>query len=461
VLLLLMAMCAAGQAQQASKAGEGGLQPAVAASEQAPRTYVPSLFGPQPIAVDMWQPSAPSNEPAPAVGGVDTATQDSGVVEPWAPYVRNPAQHYLLYGLNLSGTYSHQSASDGVPADTRVLPNVAPYLGLMGRTRTGYYVLQYAPNIVPYDSESGRSVTFHSFTLDASGAFTRRLTWAFNVQEGYGGEVGRLTGNLTSQTVVAGVSESGSNYASVQPLTGNSLNSNASAGLGYRLSPRQSIHVAVSDTYYAFMFEPAGSAPNRHSNTIALALSFDRSLSHTMTLHTYGSAARVFSNFPPCNSFSGGVGLTYQPTRTVTADFGGGPSGGCGAQAANFHATLAAALRSRVKVYVGGSRALNTLYRLNSRWEDNVVGGAAKQFGHAELGFDAGYYHGQPLGLSGPSNGYFVSPRINYSLRLSRISGIGFSYRRFHGSAGTGGPPDLSFAMVTLSFSPAPRPLEK
>ena len=64
-------------------------------------------------------------------------------------------------------------------------------------------------------------------------------------------------------------------------------------------------------------------------------------------------------------------------------------------------------------------------------------------------------------GSIGPSNGYFVSPRINYSLRLSRISGIGFSYRRFHGSAGTGGPPDVSFAMITLSFSPAPLALEK
>jgi hypothetical protein len=448
--VLLMAMCVASQAQQAPAPS--------AASDQASRTYIPSLFGSQPIAVDMWQPSASSNEPAPAVGAVDTG---SGTVEPWAPYVRNPAQHYLLYGLNLSGTYSHQGSSADVPADTMFLPNVAPYLGLMGRTRTGFYVLQYVPNLVPYDSETGRSVTFHNLTFDASGSFTRRLSWAFDLREGYGGEVGRLTGNLTSQSAVAGVSESGANYASLQPLTGNSLNSNVSIGLGYQLTPRQSVHVALSDTYYAFMYEPAGSAPNVRNNTLALALSFDRNLTHTMALHTYGSAARVFSNFSPCNTFSGGVGLTYQPTRTLTADFGGGPSGGCGAQAANFHATLAAALRSRIKVYVGASRALNTMYRLNSRWEDNLVGGAAKQFGHAELGFDAGYYHGQPLGLSGPSNGYFVSPRINYSLRLSRISGIGFSYRQFHGSGGTGGPPDLSFAMVTLSFSPAPRPLEK
>ena len=463
VLLLLVAMSTAGQAQQASDSGQGSAQ-AAAASDQAPRTYIPSLFGQQPIAVDMWQPAVSSNEPAPAVGVVDTS-QDSGVVEPWAPYVRNPAQHYLLYGLNLSGTYEHDGAADGLPAYSVGLPQVAPYLGFLGHTRTGFYVLQYAPSIVPYDSQIGRSVTFHNFTFDAAGAFTRRLSWNFDAHAGYGGEVGRLTSNLSSQTVVSGVSESGANYASIQPLTGNSLNASTSYGLAYQLSPRQSVQASVSDTYYSFSYQPAGSVQGVHDNAIGLGLSFNRTLSQTMTLHAYASGARVFSgvlaDLPTCNTFGGGVGLTYQPTRTLTADVGAGPSAGCGAQAANYHANLAAALRSHIKAYVGASRQMNTSYRLNSIWEDNVVAGAGKQFGHADLGVDGGYFHGQPLGLTGPSNGYFVSPRINYSLRLSRISGIGFSYRRFHGSAGAGGPPDVSFAMVTLSFSPAPLPLEK
>jgi len=459
VLFLLVAMSAAGQAQQASDSGQGSAQ--AAASDQAPRTYIPSLFGQQPIAVDMWQPAVSSNEPAPAVGVVDTS-QDSGAVEPWATYVRNPAQHYLLYGLNLSGTYERDGASAGLPAYSVGLPQVAPYLGFLGHTRTGFYALQYAPSIVPYDSQTGRSVAFHNFTFDAAGAFTRRLSWNFDTHAGYGGEVGRLTSNLNSQTVVSGVSESGANYASIQPLTGNSLNASTSYGLAYQLSPRQSVQASVSDTYYSFTYQPAGSAPGLYSDALGLGLSYNRTLSQTMTLHTYGSGARVFShNLPTCDTFGGGLGLTYQPTRTLTADFGAGPSGGCGAQVANYHANLAAALRSHIKAYVGASRQMNTAYRMNSLWEDNVVAGAGKQFGHADLGLDGGYFHGQSLGLTGPSNGYFVSPRINYSLRLSRISGIGFSYRRFHGSAGTGGPPDLSFAMVTLSFSPAPLPLEK
>ena len=459
-LFLLVAMSAAGQAQQASDSGQGSAQ--TAASDQAPRTYIPSLFGQQPIAVDMWQPAVSSNEPAPAVGVVDTS-QDSGAVEPWAPYVRNPAQHYLLYGLNLSGTYQRDGASDGVPGYSLGLPQVAPYLGFLGHTRTGFYALQYAPSIVPYDSQTGRSVTFHNFSFDAAGAFTRRLSWSFDTHTGYGGEVGRLTSNLSSQTVVSGVSESGANYAAVQPLTGNSLNASTSFGLTYQLSSRQSVQASVSDTYYSFSYQPAGSTPappGVHDDALGLGLSYNRTLSQTMTLHAYGNGAHVFASLLPCDTYSGGLGLTYQPTRTLTADLGAGPSTGCGAQA-NYHANLAAALRSHIKAYVGASRVLNTAYRLDSRWEDNVVAGAGKQFGHADLGFDAGYFHGQSLGLVGPSDGYFVSPRVNYSLRLSRISGIGFSYRRFHGSSVGGGAPDVSFAMVTLSFSPAPLPLEK
>jgi hypothetical protein len=447
-LSLLLALSAAGQAQQAS-------------DSSATRTYVPSLFGQQPIAVDMWQPSAVSSEPAPAVGVVDNAGQDSGAVEPWAPYMRNAAQHYVLYGLNLSATYTREGGSGSGADYSLFLPQISPYLGFMGRTRTGFYVLQYSPSVVPYDSQDQRSVTFHNLTFDSAGAFTRRLTWTMNLREGYGAEIGRLTGNLSSQAVVAGVSESSSSYASLQPLTGNSFASNATAGLGYQVSTRQSVHVAVSDNYYAFMYEPAGSAPNVRSHAIGLGVDFNQALSHNLSLRGYGSGNRVYSNFVPCNTFSGGLALTYQPSRLINVDVGGGPSSGCGAQAAKFHATLGVTLRHQVKAYVGAARQMNTTYRLNSRWEDDVVGGAGKQFGHADLGFDAGYFHGQSLGLGGPSNGYFVSPRINYSLRLSRISGIGFSYRRFHGSAGTGGPPSLSFAMVTLSFSPAPLALEK
>ena len=172
--LLLLAMSVAGQAQQASDSGPGGNA----------RTYVPSLFGPQPIAVSTWQSQVPSNESAPPVAVVDSSGQEIGAVDPWAGYVRNPAQHYLLYGLNLSASFEHENSYQGAPGDSLALPQLAPYLGLMGRTQTGYFVLQYAPSIVPYDSQTGQSATFHNFTFDASGAFTRRLTWNFDTHTG-------------------------------------------------------------------------------------------------------------------------------------------------------------------------------------------------------------------------------------------------------------------------------------
>ena len=128
--------------------------------------------------MDAWQPSAPSSEPAPAVGVVDNAGQTAGAVEPWAPYMRNVAQHYVLYGLNLSANYTARGRLPATAADYSLfLPQIMPYLGFMGRTRTGFYVLQYSPSVVPYDSQDNRSVTFHNFTFDSAGAFTRRLTW--------------------------------------------------------------------------------------------------------------------------------------------------------------------------------------------------------------------------------------------------------------------------------------------
>jgi hypothetical protein len=199
---LVLAMSVAGSAQQASDSSPAGNPTALAGSDQGPRAYVPSLFGPQPIAVETWQPQVPSNESAPPVAIVDSSAQDTGAVDPWAGYVRNPAQHYLLYGLNVSASFQHANSYEGSPGFSLALPQLAPYLGLMGRTRTGFFVLQYAPSIVPYYSQTGQSATFHNFSFDAAGAFTRRLTWNFDTHAGYGNEIGRLTGSLSSQTVV-------------------------------------------------------------------------------------------------------------------------------------------------------------------------------------------------------------------------------------------------------------------
>ena len=435
---------------------------ATIAGDVGSRSYVPSLFGGQPIAIDVGQPSVSSSAAAPPVGVVDAAAQDSGAVEPWAPYVRNPAQHYLLYGLSASGTLELDGASAGVPATSSWFSTITPYAGLLGRTRTGFYALQYAPSIVPYDTQTNGVSAYHSLSLDAAGDFTRRLRWSLDLRSGYGGELGRLSGNLTPQRVTAGVPIADPAYASLQPFSGNSLDSSARVGLLYQLTPRQTVGVSVSDDYSTFLYDAAVlPAAKVHNDMATLGLTFDRTLSERATLRVYASDGRIFSNVSPCNSFSGGLGLLLQPARSVAVDVGAGPSSGCGAQAANFHGTVSFAPRKSVQLYVSGSRQLETLYRLNSRWEDDVVAGADRRFRNADLGFDAGYYHGQSLGLNAPSQGYFVSPRIDYGLHLSRFTKIGFAYRRFHGSAPTGGGRDVSFALVTVSFLPSPVPLEK
>jgi len=223
------------------------------------------------------------------------------------------------------------------------------------------------------------------------------------------------------------------------------------------------VGVTVNDSYSAFTFSPANPAtPNMHSDMATLGLTFDEAISQRVTLRAYGAQSHLFSNLLPCSSFSGGLGMLFQPSRTLGVDLGAGPSTGCGAQSANFHGTVSGSLhKNQIHFYAGASRQLNTLYRLNSRWEDDAMGGVGRSFRSAELGFDGGYYHGQSLGLLAPSQGYFLSPRINYRLRLSRFTSVGLAYRRFHSAQPTGAGGDVSFVMVSVSFSPSPVPLER
>jgi hypothetical protein len=459
ILPLFMALAGVMLGQDASPAATGNVStsPNVVGGS---RSYVPSLFGAQPIAIDQWQPLVPGNEPAPAVGIVDNSAQDSGMIEPWAPYVRNPAQQYLLYGVTASASFEHDGASPGIPADSLWMAVLQPYVGLMGRTRTGFFVLQYAPSIVPYNTQTAGSTAYHTVAFDAAADVTPRLKWNFDVRSGYGAEMGRLTGNLDAQRITSGVPMADISYASLQPFGGNSLDAGVQAGVTYQLTRRDTLGVMLGEAYSTFLFDPGIQQPKFRSNAVWAGLSFDRAVSEKVALRAYGTETRVFSNVLPCSSFSGGLGMILQPVRSVSVDVGAGPSSGCGAQAANFHATISQSLLNRLSLYAGGARQLNTLYRLNSRWEDDVFAGFSRHFRRAEVGVDAGYYHGQALELPAPSQGYFMSPRLNYGLSLSRFTSIGFSYRRFHES-GLGGGRDISFAMVSVSVSPSPLGLKR
>ena len=464
LILLVVAFATVGWCQQAlpDSSPVSPKYSAASAGDTGSRAYVPSLFGSQPIAIDMGQPAVSGAEPAPPVGIVDTTDQNSGTIEPWAPYVRNPARHYLLYGLTVSGNLEHDTTS-GASSDSFWNSAVSPYVGLMGRTRTGFYTLQYTPTIVPYATQTSTTSAFHNLAFNSTGQFTRRLTWNFDVNSGYGGEASRLTGNLNSQSVVGGVPVVSQGYASLQPFSGNSLDANGSFRIGYQLTSRDTVAVTLTNTYYAFLNSGASQVPNLHNDTLAGTLSFDRKLNERTTLHVYGTESRLFSNFLPCSSFSGGLGLTSQPVRAVSVDVGAGPSTGCGGGSFNFHGTVGASLSKQIQLYVGGSRQLNTAYRLNSHWEDNVVGGAGRRFHNADLGVDAGYYHGQSLGLAAPSEGYFISPRINYNLalRLSRYTKLGLGYRRYHSYLPAGGSVGVDVVMMSVSFLPPALPLER
>jgi hypothetical protein len=96
-----------------------------------------------------------------------------------------------------------------------------------------------------------------------------------------------------------------------------------------------------------------------------------------------------------------------------------------------------------------------TVANLNSRWQDNATVGFARDFRRLTFITDAGYLRGDSITTLLPAyQGYFVSPRMRYKITNS----LGFSggYRSYHGTGGTLGSGNLSYAVAGLEWYPAP-----
>jgi hypothetical protein len=425
-------------------------------TSEIPSSYVISRFGTDPLAIPVWQPPASDSSLASTRPRSDEEAPPPGIISIWPAYTyfRSPARHFFMYGMRASG----DAGTDG-----SYTSSINPYVGLMSRTRTGFYVLQYSPTITP-DTPTGQgTVAFHALSFDATGGFSRRWSWGLAVSDSYGSEFARLSGPLAIQAVSpAGIPIADTTSAALQPFNGKEMALNANFSTTYQMTPRDSIAVSVSDTYFSFNYDTPVT-PNVHSDMAGLNLTFGHMLTRRATLTAYSQVAHIYSNLLPCTSYGGGLGISYKITPTVGLDAGGGPSTGCGDTTGNFHATMSAVLGKQVTVYVSGSRQLMTQFRQNSRWENNVAGGGGKRVRNAEFGVDAGYYQGQPLGLNAPSQGYFISPRIGYALNLkpSRMTSIGFSFRRFSTLSSTTATRAVNVAMVSVTFSPNPVPFEK
>lgn len=420
---------------------------AQAAPTPPPLMYSGSLFGSQPIAVELWQPAPRTAPPVQATGPDDMDT------DVWTITHEQASRYLLLYGLRAAANYQEMSGGQG---GSGYVGTVTPYLGLLGRTRTGFWLFQYAPTIVPYTPLGPGLQGYHSVAFSAAGSLTRTLSWGFSMVGGYGSEAAIIGAPLPTREVVSGVSITDPSAATILPFNGNMLDTSETLTLAWKLNAKQTLGLNLGDTYFAFSRNSGGAlVPTTHTDDAHTGLDFGQMLSSRTTLHAYATADRIYGNsISPCSFYGGGLGISVAATKTITLAAGAGPeasSASCGrGMGANFHGTLTAALAHHMTAYVSAQRGVATAFRMNSLWEDSATAGIAKSLRSVSLGFDGGYYHGQTLA----SAGYFVSPHVDYGLRIAKFTSVGAGYRRYHSNTPLAGGGDIGYFFASLTFAP-------
>ena len=367
-----------------------------------------------------------------------------------APQFKNQ----FFYGFSASSVYTDSFA--GVGQQSLHSTSVSPYLAVLVPTRTGSYVAQYNAVINPNDTSSGDPQAYHTATLKADGAFTRRWSWELTESGSYGSENARFQAPLTF--VVVQTTPVSDASAAVLLRAKNVLFSEAAARAAYLLSSRGAIGFTVTHTYTGIEGDPTtvGSSGS-HSNSVGGKIDFEHTLSPRVAMKAYGTSDRVL-NGPACTSFGGGLGISVRVNHAIGFDVQGGPqrnSKACGGQQnANFSGNVVGTLHNGDRLYASANRTFTTAFRVDGHWEDNATVGYVKNIKRLTLITDAGVIRGELLaGTTTQYRGYFISPRT--SLRLSKALGVSAGYRTFRGNGGALVAGNISFAVVSLDWYPA------
>jgi hypothetical protein len=366
-------------------------------------------------------------------------------------------KYQLFYGGSISSVYTNSLGGVGASQDL-VSTSINPYLAVFLPTRTGRYLLQYTTVVNPNDTSSGGPQAYHSVTLSAMGAFSERWFWSVQSSGSYGSESARLQGPL-SFLVVQSTPIADTSSAAVLLRAKNVAFSESSFTVGWLKSRRDKISFTAFHVYTGIASD--ATIPNsfgNHSNAVGGRVEYVRSVTPRLDLRTYGEADTVL-NGTPCNTAGGGLGLGFKMTHSVELDVRGGPqfsSANCGSpQAANFSASLVKNFGNQDRIYASANRVFTTVARLDSRWEDNATVGFTKGYRRYSFITDAGYLRGTPIiNLFPAYHGYFVAPRVRYTI-MNNL-GINAGYRSFHGTGGSLGSGNLSYASVGLEWYPAP-----
>jgi len=402
--------------------------------------------------------------PVPDFRATESTSKDHGKINEDSIFMpRVFPKRELLYGLNLSASYQDNvPVAVGAPIDSSSISFLTtPYLGLLGRLKSGTYLMQYTATIAP---EVGRerqyNAALHRGSIAVGSRLSRRWDWGLNLRGDYGSEAARELSPLTFE-LTSDFPTLEKQAAVLAPQVTNIALFNGAGTLTFKRTSTQRFVFALKDTYSGTIeTDPALFVPGTGTND-ANVVGGSVTFVDDPTLRTSWRASANIDHgngLRPCTTAGFGAGFTRRFSHTVVFDITGGPQFGtaeCGApQTFEFESVLGAELRGRYHVYVSGSRHFATVFQTGTAWENTLSVGAAKTIHRAEFGVDLGLVSGTPTAARPSYEGYMASPHLR--MPVTRSVSVSMSYRRFHGSSQAFRTANLNYALVTFEWSPRP-----
>jgi hypothetical protein len=369
----------------------------------------------------------------------------------------------LLYGLSLSAAYQDNvPVSNGTSINSSSMSYLTtPYVGLLGRLKSGTYLVQYTATVAPsVGRERPYNAILHRGSFAVGSRISRRWDWGLNVRGDYGSEAARELAPLTFQ-LTSDFPTLEKQAAVLAPQLTNITMFNGTGTLTFKRTATQRLVFAVEDTYSGTLdssgINTIPTTARNDANVVGGSVTYVVDPSLRTSWRTFGNVDRG-NGLRPCTTAGFGAGLTRRFSHTVIFDIGGGPqfgSAACGApQTFDFEAVLGAELRGRYHVYVSGSRHFATVFQTGTTWENTLSVGAAKTIHRAEFGVDLGMVSGSPTAAQPSYEGFVASPHVR--MPVTRSVAVSMSYRRFHGSSQSFKNANLNYALVTFEWSPRP-----
>lgn len=397
--------------------------------------------GPAPQNTTSVVSQLPSDSQSIALFGTNQRFVDLGTLE-------TRRRTFFMYGMGLSETYVDTFGEGAGQSDSEIF--WSPHVALINASNQSSFSIQYAPSIA--QTTSGPSE--HQLYNTGSIAFTQKLAPNWLLQFGsvstYGTDEVRLLSPLAFE-VKGGVPVTDPSSALFQFNRDKVFTSSNNLGLGWQLSPSQTMNFSAGESYFMSL----NGGP--HSSMISGQVSYGVALTPRTGLNFGGNYYHGFTR-GSCDSYGVSFGISHQISRHVNISIGGGPefssapcSSGLGG---NYVLSVSLPLSRRSRLGLMASRSYTTSYLANAQYNDTAAISYGRQLSEAvSLSLNSGYDRSVLAQAAGAYVGYFAEADLSW--RLWRSIALTTSYRRFEQVSGV---PDQgqNVAMISLGWNALP-----